>query len=240
MQFGERRLTPIQSGFQLSGVHGWPSLRDAQKRAVRACCSAGLQLVWGPPGTGKTFVIAVAISHLVASGQRVLLVSNNNIAVDTALSEALRILGTDRDGQAIRVGNIGLPALAADRRVRLDQLVEARQAEQRARLDDLATQLEDLERASVQLAESEQRLVGFDPDAYRLATARTDNRQRYDKVTEALGPGEVRLERARAESRMHELRLVSLACCEAADREAEIRESLAAVEPHRSITPSWA
>src|SRR5258708_39739296 len=70
VQFGERRLTPIQSGFQLSGVHGWPSLRDAQKRAVRACCSAGLQLVWGPPGTGKTFVIAVAISHLVASGQR--------------------------------------------------------------------------------------------------------------------------------------------------------------------------
>jgi hypothetical protein len=125
-QFGERRLTPIQQDADLADVHAWPILHDAQKQAVRACCSAGLQLVWGPPGTGKTFVIAAAISHLVASGQRVLLVSNNNIAVDTALYETLKILRATGEGQAIRVGNIGLPALVSDGRVRLDRLVEAR------------------------------------------------------------------------------------------------------------------
>ena len=150
-QFGERRLTPVQPGLDLADVHAWPVLREAQKRAVSACCSAGLQLVWGPPGTGKTFVIAAAISHLVASGQRVLLVSNNNIAVDTALYEALSILRTTGEGQAIRIGNICLPALASGRRVRLDQLVEARQAQQRARVDGLARKLEELVRASVHL-----------------------------------------------------------------------------------------
>lgn len=68
-QFGERRLTPIQTDSRLTASHGWQSLRPAQQEAVAACCSAGLQLVWGPPGTGKTLVIATAISHLVASGQ---------------------------------------------------------------------------------------------------------------------------------------------------------------------------
>jgi hypothetical protein len=158
-QFGERRLTPIQQGLDLANVHAWPVLLDAQKQAVMACCSAGLQLVWGPPGTGKTFVIAAAISHLVASGQRVLLVSNNNIAVDTALYETLKILRTTGEGQAIRVGNIGLPALGSDGRVRLDRLVEARQAQQRGHVDGLARKLEELIRASVHLTESEQLLV---------------------------------------------------------------------------------
>lgn len=84
-----------------------------------------------------------------------LLVSNNNIAVDNALHEALRILRADSDGQAIRVGHIDLPALAADHRVRLDRLVEARQAKKQARLDGLARQLEELARAGANLAESE-------------------------------------------------------------------------------------
>jgi hypothetical protein len=171
-------------------VHAWPVLRDAQKRAVSACCSAGLQLVWGPPGTGKTFVIAAAISHLVASGQRVLLVSNNNIAVDTALYEALSILRTTGEGQAIRVGNIGLPALVSDRRVRLDQLVEARQAQQRARVEGLARKLEELVRASVHLNKSERGLIGFDADRYRQAAARlAKGRRRGDVMFTMDGPG---------------------------------------------------
>jgi hypothetical protein len=229
-QFGERRLTPVQSDPRLTEAHGWQSLRLAQREAVAACCSAGLQLVWGPPGTGKTFVIATAINHLMASGQRVLLVSSNNIAVDTAFHEAVRILQPGGQGQAVRVGNIGLPALATDRRVRLDLLVEARQAEQQACVDELARQLEELARAGTDLAEAERRLAGFDPDAYQRAAERVSNRHRYAQVTGALGPAEARLDRARAELRLHEKQMLSLACCEAADREAEIRENIAAVD----------
>jgi hypothetical protein len=229
-QFGERRLTPVQSNPQLAEAHGWPNLRLAQREAVAACCSAGLQLVWGPPGTGKTFVIATAISHLVASGQRVLLVSSNNIAVDTAFHEAVRILQPDGHGQAVRVGNVGLPALAADRRVRLDLLVEARQAEQQARVDELALHLQDLARAGASLTAAEHHLADFDLDAYQRAAERVNNRHRYDQLTAALGPAEARLDRARAELRLCEKQMLSLASCEAADRETEIRENLAAVD----------
>jgi hypothetical protein len=230
MQFGERQLTPLQTGLALTEAHGWQSLRPAQRKAVTAGCSAGLQLVWGPPGTGKTLVIATAIGQLVAEGQRVLLVSSNNIAVDTAFHEAVRILQPGGDGQAVRVGNIGLPALASDRRVRLDLIVEARQAEQQARVNDLARQLEELDRPGICVAEAEQRLAGFDPDAYQRAAERVNNRHRYDQVTEALGPIEIRHSQARAELRLREKQMLSLDCCEAAEREAEIRENIAAVD----------
>jgi hypothetical protein len=230
MQFAERRLTPLQSDLELTETHGWQSLRPAQQKAVAACCSAGLQLVWGPPGTGKTLVIATAISRLVTKGQRVLLVSNNNIAVDTALHEAVRILQPGGEGQALRVGNISLPALASDRRVRLNLIVETRQAEQQARVNDLARQLEELGRPGTRVAEAERQLGGFDPDTYQRSAERVHNRRRYDQVAEALGPVEIRHGQARAELRLREKQLLSLACCEAADREAEIRANIAAVD----------
>jgi hypothetical protein len=229
-QFGEQRLTPIQRGPRLDEVHGWPALRPAQQGAVAACCSPGLQLVWGPPGTGKTLVIAAAISHLVASGRRVLLVSNNNIAVDTALHEALLILRPGGQGQAIRVGNIVLPALASNDQVRLDRLVESRQRQRQARVDHLAMQLEQLEQAGKHLADVLERLADFDPDAYQRAVGRIDNRHRYEQVAEALGPAEAFLTKAQAEWDHRERQTLSLTCCEAADREAEIHGDLAAVD----------
>lgn len=229
-QFGEQRLTPIQRGPGLAEVHGWPALRPAQQDAVAACCSPGLQLVWGPPGTGKTLVIATAISHLAASGRRVLLVSNNNIAVDTALNEALRILGPGQEGQAIRVGNIVLPALAANDHVRLDRLVESRQREQQVRADHLAVRLERLERAGAHLEQAQERLIDFEPDVYHRAAARVANRNRYDQVVGALGPAEDRLRQAQAEWHLREQQMLSLACCEAAEREANIRADLAGVD----------
>jgi hypothetical protein len=228
-QFSERQLTQVWPDRRLADIRGWPGLRQAQQQAVAACCSAGLQLVWGPPGTGKTRVIATAISHLVASGRRVLLVSSTNIAVDTALSEALSIMGLGQ-GQAVRVGHIQLPELAADRRVRLDRLVEDRQAEQQAGVDQLARQLEELNRAGASLAETERRLAGFDPGSYRQAAARMENRRRYGELMAAIGSAEDLHRRAQAELIRCELQIRSLACCEAADRESEIRADLAAVD----------
>ena len=125
-QFGEQRLTPIRRGPGLARAHGWQALRPAQPR-----CSRRVLLVRAPIGVGAARD-REDTRHRHSDqppgglGQRVLLVSNNNIAVDTALHEALRILPPGRHGQAIRVGNIVLPALAASDQVRLDLFVESR------------------------------------------------------------------------------------------------------------------
>ncbi|MGH3686297.1 MAG: hypothetical protein ACRDSM_14845 [Pseudonocardiaceae bacterium] len=50
------------------GIPESPGLVGAQMEAYRACLSPGVRLVWGPPGAGKTRVLARAIEDLVTQG----------------------------------------------------------------------------------------------------------------------------------------------------------------------------
>jgi len=77
------------------------NLNDEQKRAVQVMCSApDIALIQGPPGTGKTTVIAEAIYQLIKRGEKVLLSSQSNTAVDNALEKLAQIPGI----RAVRFG----------------------------------------------------------------------------------------------------------------------------------------
>ncbi len=77
---------------------------ENQKEAVRKMLAApDLCLVQGPPGTGKTTVIAEAIYQFVRSGDRVLVASQSNDAVDNALER----LADSPEIRAIRLGQKG-------------------------------------------------------------------------------------------------------------------------------------
>ncbi|MFB6125299.1 MAG: AAA domain-containing protein [Halanaeroarchaeum sp.] len=95
---------------------------DRQNRAVELGVTAeDLALIHGPPGTGKTYTIATLVRELVGRGERVLLASFTNRAVDNAL-EALRDqsfedvvrVGTEtgvrEDMQDVRLDRSGDPA----------------------------------------------------------------------------------------------------------------------------------
>ena len=56
-----------------------------QKEAVRKALSADVSLIAGPPGTGKTQVVANIIINTVMNGQNVLFTSKNNNAVDVVV-----------------------------------------------------------------------------------------------------------------------------------------------------------
>lgn len=74
---------------------------ENQKAAVRKMLDApDLCLVQGPPGTGKTTVIAEAIYQMAKRGQRVLIASQSNDAVDNALDR----LAENPQIRAIRLG----------------------------------------------------------------------------------------------------------------------------------------
>lgn len=60
-------------------------LNDEQKKAVRSALSADVTLIAGPPGTGKTQVVANLIINAAIAGQNVLFTSKNNNAVDVVV-----------------------------------------------------------------------------------------------------------------------------------------------------------
>jgi len=77
------------------------NLNAEQQRAVQVMCSApDIALIQGPPGTGKTTVIAEAIYQLIKKGEKVLLSSQSNTAVDNALEKLAQIPGI----RAVRFG----------------------------------------------------------------------------------------------------------------------------------------
>lgn len=77
------------------------ALTDSQKLAVqRALEVDDFLLVQGPPGTGKTTIITEMIREFVKDGQRVLVCSQNNLAVDNVLEKC-----NERDMLCLRLGN---------------------------------------------------------------------------------------------------------------------------------------
>jgi hypothetical protein len=146
-------------------------LDEEQVGALRACLSPGLRLVWAPPGTGKTQVLARAIEALVHEGKRVLLVSTVDEALD-AVTEQM----SAEPGEVVR---IGLGPLAAEVSPEVDEERVAVAAELRT-IEALAPEAERL-RAD---------LAGFDEPAYRVAVARIAAGRALDELRPRLRDAE--------------------------------------------------
>jgi hypothetical protein len=170
-QFAEGRADAIPENRMVGD--GRPGLNAGQQRAWTACCSPGVHLVWGPPGTGKTKVIAQSMQDLVAEGKSVLLVSMTNIAVDNALDKAAAAI-SPAPGVMVRVGTPHLTAIAQNAAVNLQRLVDERQEglqRERHRLEEQISTLT-ANPVIVELARVQAELAGFDANAYRAAEAR--------------------------------------------------------------------
>lgn len=88
---------------------------DEQKEAIELALGADVCYLCGAPGTGKTTTIARVIHQLYRGGQSVLLVSNTNFAVDTALEMVFKLLRYEekfRLGAVVRYGPIVRKELA--------------------------------------------------------------------------------------------------------------------------------
>lgn len=76
-------------------------LNEFQRQAVRSALAAqDIALVHGPPGTGKTTVLAEVIQQTVAQGKSVLATAPSNIAVDNMLEKLL-----DAGLKVVRLGH---------------------------------------------------------------------------------------------------------------------------------------
>ncbi|MGW1596277.1 AAA domain-containing protein [Streptomyces sp. NPDC002343] len=167
--------TPLASALAAGAIGGAsssdpdpPGFHPAQAAAYRACLGRGVHLVWGPPGTGKTTVLKRAIGDLIARGDRILLVSATNIAVDNAL---LGVLKENRHapGSIVRVGPPQLREVADNPGVSLPLMVRERLAETEERRRAVEAAFVDMRRRAAELAALDASLVRFDPPAYFAA-----------------------------------------------------------------------
>ncbi|MEW2330616.1 AAA domain-containing protein [Micromonospora chersina] len=157
----------------------------AQCEAYTSCLRPGVRLVWGPPGTGKTWVLSEAISSLIASGKRVLLVSATNIAVDNALAGVIRHR-RHRPGQLIRVGPPHLREIATDPDVSLAHLVKAALAKAEHRRLEVQNQLLALKQTVNELRVVEKLVADYNPDEHASAQAAIDGDRNIPRLAQHL------------------------------------------------------
>ena len=89
-------------------------LNQLQSQALEVVAKNSVTYIWGPPGTGKTTTMGSIVAALASLGQKVLLVSNTNLAIDTALERCLDRFSEVEElagGEMLRLGTIVKPEL---------------------------------------------------------------------------------------------------------------------------------
>ncbi|WP_432925316.1 AAA domain-containing protein [Microbispora sp. CA-135349] len=92
------------------------ALNAAQRRAIEQALGSEITFIWGPPGTGKTDVVASIAEGCCRQGLRVLFVAPTKVAVDQALERVCDLLSGEESfgaGLVQRAGDIELASLAA-------------------------------------------------------------------------------------------------------------------------------
>ncbi len=170
---------------------------EKQREAYESCLApAGVRLVWGPPGTGKTMVLAEAISALRATGRRVLLVSATNIAVDNAL---LKVIAQRRHkpGQLLRVGLPHHPDVLKHHDVCLPDLVRDRLAGGQRQQQAIEEGLLEMRRADEEFSQLQEATAGVDPAEYDQAARLIAERAAIPGLAKAAAEADATVRRCR-------------------------------------------
>lgn len=111
------RITALLSSWQVPHALASSSLNADQAEAVRDGISTRVQLLKGPPGTGKTVTTAASIYARIAArlgpGSVILVSAHTNLAVDTLMQRLLRYRDSFRAEAALQ--GISMPEIALTR-----------------------------------------------------------------------------------------------------------------------------
>ncbi|WP_170215185.1 AAA domain-containing protein [Micromonospora aurantiaca] len=183
-------------------AHPVAGFTPMQQEAYESCLGTGVRLAWGPPGTGKTRVLAEAIGALMAAGKRVLLVSATNIAVDNAL---LGVVGAHHHARdLLRVGPPHHPDVLKHPQVCLPHLVREQLVGVDRQRQVIADQLLRLRDAADELGRLEDRVGDFDEQRYRLAKRLLAAEAEIPRLAKAVATAQaVMQDRRRESARLH-------------------------------------
>lgn len=156
---GKFYVRPFEFTAMLNRIYGdlgFAALRPLLRSRLHACeggadqtpClrepwSTGWNLLWGPPGTGKTRLIGDRVVDLLSDGgERILVVSTTNDAADTAalsVGRALRAAPSE-GSQVVRIGRGA--RYRRYEQLQLQHILETREHQLRTQIEDVRHKLE--------------------------------------------------------------------------------------------------
>ena len=118
-------------------------LNQLQSDALEVVAKNSVTYIWGPPGTGKTTTMGSIVAALASLGQKVLLVSNTNLAIDTALERCLDRFSDVKElngGEMLRLGTMVKPELMKkySSKIDLDTIFEIEVLPLRKKIDTIS------------------------------------------------------------------------------------------------------
>jgi hypothetical protein len=161
---------PTRANVGFATLPALVSFTGPPRRVAEQACGSTLTYIWGPPGTGKTYTIAHLVTALIEGGERVLVSSHTNAAVDQALYEAVKCengkIGPLAAHPAVPDGKILRIGITANKKippsVRLDEVVEAKARK-------LADEILDLERKAKPLVDQRSQYLAVISEWDRLS-----------------------------------------------------------------------
>lgn len=149
-----------QKLFEYDDIHYSEQSNAGQQKAVKSALENDITYIWGPPGTGKTTVIANIIEELYRHGRSVLIVSHTNTAVDGAIQKVDKAYNAAyrNEDKAYPILRLGIPIVQLPKETLLASHVEAIGKELFAQKNMLEEQkqeiLDDLEEIRIILAKA--------------------------------------------------------------------------------------
>jgi hypothetical protein len=169
---------------------GNQSCNEEQELAISKALGSEVTFVWGPPGTGKTTVIARIVEGYYRKGLSVLVVSNTNIAVDTALEKICERLKHDEGfltGGVVRYGPIVKDELKKrfEDKVSIDRIVERLGRNLTLEKTDLEEAMNEEKDRETSLRKSMEEIQQLEDERKRLDWLEDTARQHKDKIKQA-------------------------------------------------------
>lgn len=194
---------------------GQEALNSEQETCISTALGSEITYLWGPPGTGKTTVLARIVEGYYRAGLSVLVVSNTNIAVDTALEKIGDRLRADtgfQQGAVLRYGPVIKPELEQKYKnqvvidnviVRLGRVLHEERAvreAERAKAEAQAAPLRQAVSELGQVEEAKSQVQHWRTNVEKLETKDQATQARITSITEKLRSVRSDLERARGMS----------------------------------------
>ena len=112
----ENKFSPISSGLINDSPCHTGDLNPAQTEFVSNALRHDISILWGPPGTGKTQTLTAVIKNLIDLGEKTLICSNTNMAVDQVFLKCCTDASArfPKEHKLVRLGNISHQDLIRD------------------------------------------------------------------------------------------------------------------------------